>query len=209
MSPRSRILFAAASLILGLAFVLPLWAVYLEAPQYPEGLGMLIRIDDITGIKPNDLDNINNLNHYIGMKRIEPASIPELRFMPWIVAALMATGAATALFARRWMARAWVGAFVIVALAGLVDFYKWEYDYGHDLDLENAIIKIEGMSYQPPLIGSKQLLNFRATSIPAGGGYALIASLAMGVLAVVIDGRGRRTAASRAVAQRVPGIRLA
>jgi copper chaperone NosL len=96
-----------------------------------------------------------------------------------------------------------------VALAGLEDYYTWEYDYGHDLDLENAIIKLEGMSYQPPLIGSKQLLNFRATSIPAGGGYALIASLAMGVLAVVIDGRGRRTAASRAVAQRVPGIRLA
>jgi hypothetical protein len=143
------------------------------------------------------------------MKRIEPASIPELRFMPWIVAALMATGAATALVARRWMARAWVGAFLIVALAGLVDFYKWEYDYGHDLDLENAIIKIEGMSYQPPLIGSKQLLNFRATSIPAGGGYALIASLALGVIAVVMDGRGQRLAASRAVARGAQGIRLA
>jgi hypothetical protein len=126
MSPRSRILFAAASLILGLAFVLPIWAVYLEAPQYPEGRGMLIRIDDITGIKPNDLDNINNLNHYIGMKRIEPASIPELRCMPRIVAALLATGAAPALVARCWMARAWVGAFVIVGLAGRVACSGWE-----------------------------------------------------------------------------------
>lgn len=191
MSSRSRLLFVAASLLLGLAFLLPVWAVYLQAPQYPEGLGMLIRINDITGLKPNDLDNINNLNHYIGMKRIVPASIPELRLMPIIVGVLMAGGLLVAAAARRWLARLWVLAFAAVALVGLADFYKWEYDYGHDLDTENAIIKIPGMNYQPPLIGSKQLLNFTATSIPAAGGYALIASLALGVFAVVIDWRTR------------------
>ena len=52
-------------------------------------------------------------------------------------------------------------------MAGLIDFWKWEYDYGHDLDTVNAIIKIPGMSYQPPVIGSRQLLNFTATSWPA------------------------------------------
>ena len=40
---------------------------------------MLIRINTVTGIKPNDLANINGLNHYIGMKAIEPDAIPELR----------------------------------------------------------------------------------------------------------------------------------
>lgn len=189
MSTRSRVLFLVGSLLLGLAFVLPIWAVYLQAPQYPEGLGMLIRINDITGLKPNDLENINNLNHYIGMKRIVPESIPELRLMPMIVAGLMATGLLVAAVGRRWLARLWIVLFAAVALVGLVDFYRWEYDYGHNLDTENAIIKIPGMNYQPPLIGSKQLLNFRATSIPAPGGYALIASLALGVLAVVLDWR--------------------
>jgi len=182
-------LFVVGSLLLGLAFVLPIWAVYLQAPQYPEGLGMLIRINDITGLKPNDLDNINNLNHYIGMKRIVPESIPELRLMPAIVGVLLATGLAVAALGRRWLARVWVALFIAVALVGLVDFYRWEYDYGHNLDTENAIIKIPGMNYQPPLIGSKQLLNFRATSIPALGGYALIASLGLGILAVVLDWR--------------------
>jgi hypothetical protein len=208
MSVRARLLLAAASLLLGVAFVLPIWVVYLQAPQYPEGLGMLIRVNDIVGLKPNDLGNINNLNHYIGMKRIVPESIPELRFMPWILAALMATGLAAAAAGRRWLARAWVGGFIIVALAGLVDFYRWEYDYGHDLDLENAIIKIEGMSYQPPLIGSKQLLNFRATSLPAGGGYALIASLALGVLVVVMDARSAKPS-SRTAPQPAGRARLA
>jgi hypothetical protein len=209
MSSRSRLVLAAASLLLIVAFIAPIWAVYLQAPQYPEGLGMLIRVNDITGIKPNDLQNINNLNHYIGMKRIVPESIPELRFMPWILATLVATGLAAAAAGRRWMARAWVTAFALVAAIGLADFYKWEYDYGHDLDLENAIIKIEGMSYQPPLIGSKQLLNFRATSLPAAGGYALIASLALGILVVVLDARSARRAPAPSAVQATGRIRLA
>jgi hypothetical protein len=191
MSPRARIIMAIASLLLIGAFVMPLWAVYLQAPQYPEGLGMFIRVNDVAGIKPNDLDNINNLNHYIGMKRIVPESIPELRVMPFVVAGLMALGLATALTGWRRLARLWVGLFAIAAVVGLVDFYKWEYDYGHDLDTENAIIKVPGMNYQPPLIGSKQLLNFKATSLPAAGGYALIASLGLGVLAVILDWRRR------------------
>jgi hypothetical protein len=189
MSTRAKILLTVASLLLALAFVFPLWAVYLQAPQYPEGLGMLIRVNDIIGLKPNDLESINNLNHYIGMKRIEPDSINELRIMPYIVAGLMAMGLAAAAMGRRWMARAWVTVFAAVAIVGLADFYKWEYDYGHDLDLENAIIKVPGMNYQPPLIGTKQLLNFRATSIPAPGGYALMFSLALGVMAVIVDRR--------------------
>jgi hypothetical protein len=189
MSTRARILVTIASLALGFAFVWPLWGVYLQAPQYPEGLGMLIRVNDIGGIKPNDLENINNLNHYIGMKRIEPDSITELRIMPFIVAGLMVLGLAAAALGRRWMARAWVLVFAAVAIVGLADFYKWEYDYGHDLDVENAIIKVPEMNYQPPLIGTKQLLNFRATSIPAAGGYALLISLALGVVAVLLDWR--------------------
>ena len=189
MSMRSRILLAVASLSLALAFVLPLWAVYLQAPQYPEGLGMLIRVNDVTGLKPNDLASINNLNHYIGMKRIEASSIPELRIMPYVVIALMVLGLGAASAGRRWMARVWVGGFALIALVGLVDFYKWEYEYGHELDLENAIIKVPGMNYQPPLIGSKQLLNFRATSLPASGGYVLAGALALGALAVALDWR--------------------
>ena len=206
MSTRARILLALASLLLVGAFVLPLWAVYLQAPQYPEGLGMLIRVNTVTGIKPNDLESINNLNHYIGMKRIVPETIPELRLMPFVVGTLLVLGLAAAASGRRWAAKAWVGVFATVAVVGLVDFYKWEYDYGHDLDTENAIIKVPGMNYQPPLIGSKQLLNFRATSLPAAGGYMLVAALGLGVLALVLD--RRLDSVPVAVPQRRPAVVL-
>jgi hypothetical protein len=163
-------------------------------------------VTTITGIKPNDLENINNLNHYIGMKRIVPASIPELRLMPVLLGGLLLLGLAAAATGRRGLARAWVTAFFVLAVAGVADFWKWEYDYGHNLDLENAIIRVPGMNYQPPLIGSKQLLNFRATSLPGAGGIALMVSLALGVAALVVD--RRMPAAVRTAPDRVPGPAL-
>jgi copper chaperone NosL len=203
MSSRSRVILAIAALLMMAAFLMPLWNIYLEAPQYPEGLGMRVWINQITGLKPNDLNNINNLNHYIGMKRIEPESIPELRLMPFALGALVAFGLITAWSARRALLRAWIAAFVVLALAGMVDFWKWEYDYGHNLDMENAIIKVPGMNYQPPLIGSKQLLNFRATSLPGAGAIVLALSLGLGVFALIRDGRPRTARlSSRAAAAR-------
>ena len=177
----SRILVLVASLALALVYVLPIWEIDLEAPQYPEGIGMVIQIDNVEGQKPNDLNNINNLNHYIGMKRIVPESIPELKIMPWLVAVLLAGGLLSAALGRRRVLYAWVGLYVVVSVVGLADFYKWEYDYGHNLDEENAIIKVPGMNYQPPLIGSKQLLNFTAHSWPGAGGWILIGTALVGL----------------------------
>jgi nitrous oxidase accessory protein len=93
---------------------------------------------------------------------------------------------------RRRALYAWLVAFVLTGIAGLADFYRWAYDYGHNLDAETAVITIPGMSYQPPLIGTKQLLNFTATSWPALGGWLAVAALGLGVLAAVIAARSRR-----------------
>jgi hypothetical protein len=188
VKPTSRIAVAAAALLLGLAFAFPLWRIALKAPQYPEGLGLLISINKITGASPQDLNSINNLNHYIGMKRIQPHDIPELRFMPWILAGLMAAGLVAAAVGRRGLLAVWVATFAAGAVAGIADFYKWGYDYGHNLAAD-AIIKVPGMTYQPPVIGTKQLLNFSATSWPAIGGWAAVLALGIGVIVLVVERR--------------------
>ncbi|HEU5041064.1 MAG TPA: nitrous oxide reductase accessory protein NosL, partial [Gemmatimonadales bacterium] len=128
------------------------------------------------GASPTDLRNINGLNHYIGMHAIEPDQIAELRYMPVIVGALLVTGLLVALLGRRSLLFGWLGLYLAVALAGLADFWKWEYEYGHNLD-PTAAIRIPGMAYQPPLIGGKQMLNFHASSWPDVGGLAAILSL--------------------------------
>ena len=199
MKPPHRLAFATAALLLGLAFAFPLWQISLEAPQYPEGIGLLIHLDTITGVKPNDLANINGLNHYIGMQTIEPDAIPELRWMPWIFGGLLALGLAGAASGRRWMLHTWTLLFLVAAVAGLVDFYLWGYDYGHTLD-PMAAIKVPGMSYQPPLIGSKALLNFTAHSWPALGGWAAFAALALGLTLSALTLRRPKQPAPRPLA---------
>ena len=92
MAKRSRIAILVASIAMALLYVLPVWTIDLEAPQYPEGIGLVIRLHTIEGQKEHDLKNINGLNHYIGMQAIEPDSIPELRLMPVIAALLILTG---------------------------------------------------------------------------------------------------------------------
>jgi hypothetical protein len=190
MRPRTRIILAAAALLLAAAYVWPMWSIDLEAPQYPEGLGMHVWINTITGQKPNDLMSINGLNHYIGMKAIVPEAIPELRLMPRIVLGLIVFGLIAAAIGRRPLLFAWTGVFAVVALAGLADFWYWGYDYGHDLD-PTAAIKVPGLSYQPPLIGSKRLLNFTANSWPGLGGIAVAVSLGVGLVLCVLETRRR------------------
>ena len=141
-------------------------------------------------MKPHDLANINGLNHYIGMKEITPEAIPELRFMPWIIGTLMISGVLLAIAGRRKLLWGWLVCFALLGCVGLWDFWRWERDYGTNLDAERAIIVVPGMSYQPPLIGSKQLLNFTATAWP-GAGSAALAIAFMGVFAAVAT-NGRR-----------------
>ncbi len=188
MPRRSRVLLALAAVSLMVTLLLPLWRISLEAPQYPEGLGMNIWADKITG----NLRSINGLNHYIGMKEIHPEAIPELRLMPMVVMALGGLGLVAALVGRRWVLIGWTTLVVLAAVVGLVDFWRWGYDYGHDLD-PTAAIKVPGLSYQPPLIGAKQLLNFRAISLPAAGGWIAMGAIALGVgISVVELKRARR-----------------
>jgi hypothetical protein len=163
-------------------FLFPLWSITLEAPQYPDGITMYIWINQITGDTEHTLQNINILNHYIGMKYIEPDSIPELRIFPYIVAAMAALGLFAAAINRKWFYLAWFLLFVILAALGIYDFYLWEYDYGHNLD-PKAMIKIEGMAYQPPLFGRKELLNFIATSYPSTGGILMGIGMLFGFFA--------------------------
>ena len=188
MMPRwSRIVLALAAMGLVTTYVAPLWHIALKAPQYPEGLGMYIWSSKITG----ELRSINGLNHYIGMKQIHPEASPELRLMPQIVAGLVLLGLLAAAWGRRAGLYAWTVILVVGSLVGLADFWRWGYDYGHNLDPE-AAIRIPGMSYQPPLIGPKQLLNFQATSWPATAGWFAIGAVMLAMALSVVEWRRAR-----------------
>lgn len=175
----SRILIAVSALVMFISYYVPIWQILMWAPQYPEGLEMKIWLNTLSG----DYKIISGLNHYIGMKNIEVEMFPEFKYMGYIVGTLIGFGLLTALINKRFMLMAYVFLIVGVGVVGMVDFYLWGYDYGHNLDPTAPII-VPGMAYQPPLIGTKQLLNFTAYSAPDIGGYVFVLTglLAIGCL---------------------------
>jgi len=186
MTKASSIAMVITAVLLTVVYVAPLWQISLQAPQYPDGLGIHIWVDKITGREPHDLQNINGLNHYIGMRAIEPDDIPELKYMKFIVAGLVAFALVVAMVRRRWLLVTWVIAAILLALVGMYDFWKWGYEYGHNLD-PTAAIKVPGMTYQPPMLGTKKLLNFYATAWPGLGGIASMLAVGLSVLAMLYE----------------------
>ncbi len=183
-----KILFIAAVLCLGALFVFPMWKITLIAPQYPKGVTMYIWIDKITGSESGTLQNINILNHYVGMRPIEPESIPELQYFPYVIAGMILLGLLVAFSGKRSLWIAWLVVLFLLCAAGIYDFYLWEYDYGHNLN-PDAPIKIPGMAYQPPLIGNKVLLNFLAKSWPWIGGWFVGLSFLLALAAIWLEGK--------------------
>lgn len=152
-------------------WVFPMWQIDLRAPQYPQGLNMKIWINNVTG----DVDIINGLNHYIGMKTIHKEDFKEFVYLPITMISFIVLGLIVLIANRKIGYYIWTFIFAVIGLLSFYDFYKWEYDYGHNLD-PNAPIKVPGMAYQPPLLGYKKMLNFEALSQPDIGGWFYLAS---------------------------------
>jgi copper chaperone NosL len=150
---------------------LPMWRIDLAAPQYPEGIFMEIWINDIKG----NVDVINGLNHYIGMKTIHKEDFKEFIYIPIALMVFCGLGLFVLLLNRKVGYYIWALIFFAIAGVSMYNFWKWEYDYGHNLD-PTAPIKVPGMAYQPPLIGYKKMLNFEALSQPDVGGWFFIAA---------------------------------
>lgn len=182
LSTSNRILILFAALLIIPAYFTPLWQINLWAPQYPEGLNMKIWIDHLSG----NVDQINGVNHYIGMNHIGNEMFPEFTFLIYVIGTLVALGIVASLIGKRWSLYSFLGLMSLFGLAVLADMYRWGYQYGHNLD-PKAAIKVEGMSYQPPLIGYKELLNFLAYSGPDTGSWMLIGGVGLLILAIIRD----------------------
>lgn len=197
MSIASRMLIAMASLGMVSVFFLPVWFIFLIAPQYPEGLEMNIWLNKISG----QVDIINGVNHYIGMKQISADMFPEFGYMIYILGAFILYGLIVAIAGSRKLLLTLIILTVVMAGAALYDFYKWGYEYGHNLD-PKAAIKVPGMSYQPPVIGHKTLLNFDAYSYPDFGGWIILGAGFIFFLVYFLEWRKHRKVAKQNIAAR-------
>ena len=184
--------------LLGL-YIQPLWNITLGAPQYPDPLGMNIHIDGIHGVEEFDLQNIDNLNHYIGMKTIPKVEdMWEFEVFPIVIGSMVALGVLIGILGYfRKVSPFWfIGWFLLMSVLGVLgmyDFNAWLIDYGTNLD-PNAIMKLTNpdgtpMSYKPPLFGHVKMLNFDVTSLPSTGAWMMFTGM---MLTVVAFFKGRK-----------------
>lgn len=182
LSLTSRLLLVAGVVALMLSYWYPLWRIKLIAPQYQEGLTLDIhswRI--VAGHGGQDIAEINNLNHYIGMKPLHEADFFEMRWMPFIIGVFVIYSLRAAVFG---MMRYVIDLFALFSYFGafsLGSFYYRMWSYGHQLD-PKAPVHIK--PFTPVIFGTQQIANFTQSSLPQLATYLLAAYVACLVLAM-------------------------
>jgi len=183
IAPWTRIVLALSVVLLVAAGVSRLWSLHFTAPQYPSGLDLHVYAYTIQGgNEGNDLPEINTLNHYVGMRKLDPAEFADLDFIPFAIGAL-------ALLTWRVAAigdvRSLLDLAVLTAYFGLFSigrFVYMLYTYGHNLD-PKAPIRMQ--AFMPPILGTKEMGNFTVSSYPQLGTFLLSAFGAL-VLALAL-----------------------
>lgn len=173
---RARVLIALLVIPLGLSFTQPLWNIHMVAPQYPRGLDLDIYAHTIEG----DINEINTLNHYIGMARIDRAELSDLDWIPFALGALILLALRVAAVGDL---RALLDLTVLLTYFSIFSvgrFYYKLYVFGHNLD-PRAPFTVE--PFTPALLGTQQIANFTTTSLPRGATW-LIGVFAVGLFAL-------------------------
>lgn len=179
-------------LVLGLALVgaglfaaswfQPYWNFMLFAPQYPDGLKLVIALNGVTG----DTAEINIINHYIGMGHLEDGAVLEKALGGYLIAALAVVVTVVTLFIGKrlnWLAA--VGAAGL-PLGFIGDTMYWLYHFGHVLDPKAAI---HIAPFTPAMFGTGKVGQFVTEAWPGVGFWMAIAGVAAVVVASVLRQR--------------------
>lgn len=173
---RSRLVLALLVVPLLLAFTAPLWNISMVAPQYPKGLELDIYAHKVEGGRDGlDIQEINTLNHYIGMAPINRAALADLDWIPFALGVLVILTLRVAAIGN---ISALIDLAVITLYFSLFSLGRFVYKLyvlGHDLD-PKAPVTVE--PFMPAVFGTKQIANFTVTSLPR------LATVYMGIFAL-------------------------
>ena len=179
----SRLLLLAAAVTVAASVFFPLWKMRLVAPQYSGGLELRIYAHKLVGggLNGNDLNEINNLNHYIGMKKIQQADFTEMQIIPFMFGVFILLALRAVVFAE---VKEVIDLFVLASYFGAFSigtFYYRLYWYGHNLD-PHAPMHIK--PFTPLIFGTQKIANFTQSSYPELGTYLLWVFMLLLVLAI-------------------------
>lgn len=185
-----RVLVVIAALVLIVVYFMPLWSLTMFAPQYEDGLRLHIYSYKLDGGNDGqDVKEVDNLNHYIGMKSLSAEGFTEFKWIPFAVGAFALLFLRVAVMGRLYQLLDMVVLYTYFGLFSLASFAYKLYNYGHNLD-PTAPIRVQ--PFMPPLFGYKKIANFEIYSYPGGAAYALTAVALIVIAAFVLAFRQAR-----------------
>ncbi len=136
-----------AALLLLISIFLPYWELTLLAPQYPQGLKMEAYVNHVSG----DVDEIDGLNHYIGMRSLKEAAELERSLSLLMIGALVLLVIGS-IYTHSPFALFFTVPAILYPAVFLGDLYFWMHDFGMHLD-PHAPLSGAVKPFVPPLLG--------------------------------------------------------
>lgn len=164
------VLVGAGAFLLLLSFKLPYWNLKLVAPQYPQGLFLSVYMDRVEG----DVSEVNIINHYIGMGKLDEAAQFERQYA-WYGLLALSLGAFFLIPAGRKLTKLSYLPPVLFLGGFIGDFFYWLRRAGHVLD-PDAPVRIK--PFTPTMLGFGKIGQF-STYAMFGSGFwmAMVATL--------------------------------
>jgi hypothetical protein len=164
------LLFSVAALLLILSIFFPYWRLTLNAPQYPKGLTVQAYVDRVEG----DVQEIDGLNHYIGMRPLDEAAAFEKS-----IAVIGIIGVALLILAAIFIHSRWAALLALPALllpvVFLADLQFWLANFGQNLD-PTAALSSSVDPFVPPVLGEGIIAQFSTWAVPDVGLWMAVAA---------------------------------
>lgn len=156
------------------SYTLPVWESSIVAPQYPNGLSVRVYLDRVEG----DTNEVNLLNHYVGMRPIEDMATIE-RSLSLVMLVLAGSAAVFALTLDRLGWKAFLTLPLVLFPVGMIlDLLGWLYYAGHALDPTSAL-SMTVKPFMPKLVGYQKVANFHVWSSLGWGAWLQVAASAL------------------------------
>lgn len=166
----SQVLLIVAAVLIGASLLFSFWGMHLRAPQYPGGLRLQISITHLSG----DVQELNGLNHYIGMIKMDEAAALERSLAVYLIPAFALLTLAAAFARRRWWLLLAIPALGLPVVF-IADLGAWLYYAGHALD-PHAPLSSSIKPFTPPLLGEGKVGQFKVVASFETGFYMVMAA---------------------------------
>ena len=177
--------YAAPTITLSLARVcllsslfLPYWHMELQAPQYPKGLHLTAFVNRVEG----NVREINGLNHYIGMRKLEEAAKLEKALSVWGIIAMVLLVEGATFIHSRWAALL-VLPTILFPIVFLLDMHWWMKDFGLNLN-PKAPLSSSVKPFVPTILGVGVIGQFKTVAQMGWGLYLAWAAAGLSILAL-------------------------